>query len=181
MYCIKCGNQIANGSRFCPNCGCPVENAETQSQSQQIDKVNNSTSESYITTHTIPLDSNVQTAQPTQAKKKSSLQKTAKVFLVLSCIGVAVVTLILLLFFLYFKNLMATYLEMTEYLVEYDKVILIYLFIVSLLFCECLFMTIYYFSATKANKPVGLGYKLSVLFFVNIIAGILMLNDKDQE
>lgn len=76
---------------------------------------------------------------------------------------------------------MATYLEMTEYLVDYDKVILIYLFIVSLLFCECLFMTIYYFSATKANKPVGLGYKLSVLFFVSIIAGILMLNDKDQE
>lgn len=51
MYCIKCGNQITNGSRFCPNCGCPVENAETQSQSQQIDKENNSTSESYIATH----------------------------------------------------------------------------------------------------------------------------------
>ena len=35
MYCSKCGNQIADGSRFCSFCGSPV--VEVQNFTQQIE------------------------------------------------------------------------------------------------------------------------------------------------
>ncbi len=38
-------------------------------------------------------------------------------------------------------------------------------------------MTIHYFKATKNNQPVGTGFKVCTLIFVNFIAGILMFCD----
>lgn len=43
----------------------------------------------------------------------------------------------------------------------------------------CIPMTVVYFSKTKKGEPVGTGFKVCSLLFVNTIAGILMLCDKD--
>jgi len=40
-------------------------------------------------------------------------------------------------------------------------------------------MTVHYFNSLKDNKPVGTGFKVCTLLFVSMIAGILMLCDKD--
>lgn len=43
----------------------------------------------------------------------------------------------------------------------------------------CVPMTISYFNKTKRGEPVSVGFKVCTLLFVNMIAGILMLCDKD--
>ena len=43
----------------------------------------------------------------------------------------------------------------------------------------CIPMTVVYFSKIKKGEPVGTGFKVCSLLFVNTIAGILMLCDKD--
>ena len=44
----------------------------------------------------------------------------------------------------------------------------------------CLPMTISYFNKIKNRQPVSTGFKVCTLLFVNTIAGILMLCDKDN-
>lgn len=43
----------------------------------------------------------------------------------------------------------------------------------------CLPMTIAYSNKIKNNEPVSIGFKVCVLIFVNVIAGVLMLCDND--
>lgn len=43
----------------------------------------------------------------------------------------------------------------------------------------CLPMTIVYFQKIKHGKPVGTGFKVCTLLFVNTISGILMLCDNN--
>ena len=45
--------------------------------------------------------------------------------------------------------------------------------------CWTLPMTIVYFSKTNSRQPIGVGFKICSLLFVSLIAGILMLSDKD--
>ncbi len=42
-------------------------------------------------------------------------------------------------------------------------------------------MTIHYFKATSKGEPVGTGFKVCSLLFVNLIAGILMLCDTNNQ
>lgn len=51
----------------------------------------------------------------------------------------------------------------------------IYLFLIPLLWC--IPMTVSYFKKTKNNEEISTGFKVCTLFFVNIVAGILMLCD----
>lgn len=41
--------------------------------------------------------------------------------------------------------------------------------------CWCIPMTLYLFNKRKSGEPVGVGFKVCVLLFVNLIAGILLL------
>ncbi len=45
--------------------------------------------------------------------------------------------------------------------------------------CWTIPMTVHYFNAVKNNKYVGTGFKVCTLIFVSLIAGIIMLCDKD--
>ena len=45
----------------------------------------------------------------------------------------------------------------------------------------CLPMTLSYFKKLKTGQPVSTGFKVCTLLFVNTIAGILMLCDKDND
>ena len=44
----------------------------------------------------------------------------------------------------------------------------------------CIPMTISYSNKIKRGKPVSTGFKVCVLLFVNIVAGIIMLCDRDK-
>lgn len=44
----------------------------------------------------------------------------------------------------------------------------------------CLPMTIVYFKKIKTGAPIGTGFKVCSLLFVNLLAGILMLCDKEH-
>ena len=46
--------------------------------------------------------------------------------------------------------------------------------------CWTIPMTVHYFNSVKNNQPVGLGFKVCSLLFVNLVAGILMLCDNEQ-
>lgn len=41
-------------------------------------------------------------------------------------------------------------------------------------------MTVHYFNQVKNGRPIGVGFKVCTLFFVSLIAGILMLCDNDN-
>ena len=45
--------------------------------------------------------------------------------------------------------------------------------------CWMIPMTVHYHKAAKENRPVGIGFKICTLLFVNLLSGILMLCDKD--
>ena len=42
-------------------------------------------------------------------------------------------------------------------------------------------MTMKYCNSIKNNQPISTGFKICTLLFVNLVAGILMLCDKDEE
>ena len=44
----------------------------------------------------------------------------------------------------------------------------------------CIPMTVTYCNKIKNNEPIGTGFKVCCLLFVSLIAGILMLCDKDE-
>lgn len=46
--------------------------------------------------------------------------------------------------------------------------------------CWTLPMTIVYFNKVKEHQPIGTGFKVCTLLFVSLIAGILMLCDKEN-
>ena len=93
------------------------------------------------------------------------LQTAAKVFLIISCIGIG------LLFLIGFIAFMAVGMFFGAGAI----VCVSFLYLIPLAWC--LPMTIHYFKATKNNEKVGTGFKVCTLLFVNLIAGILMLCD----
>lgn len=46
--------------------------------------------------------------------------------------------------------------------------------------CWTIPMTVYYWKAVRDNKPVSTAFKICSLIFVNVVAGILMLCDKES-
>jgi len=38
MYCISCGNKLADGARFCGSCGAPVKQSNDQIQMTEVQK-----------------------------------------------------------------------------------------------------------------------------------------------
>lgn len=46
--------------------------------------------------------------------------------------------------------------------------------------CWTIPMTVHYWNAVKNNQPVSVGFKVCSLIFVNLIAGVLMLVDNDN-
>ena len=46
-----------------------------------------------------------------------------------------------------------------------------------LIFCIC--MTTHYCHKTADDKPVGIAFKIIILLFISLVAGILMLCDND--
>ncbi len=44
----------------------------------------------------------------------------------------------------------------------------------------CIPMTVSYFNKVKKGQPVSMAFKVCTLLFVNLIAGIIMLCDKDH-
>ena len=102
------------------------------------------------------------------SNKKSDnngLQTAAKIFLIISCVGIG------LLFLIGFIVLMAVGILFHAGAIGCAS----FLYLIPLAWC--LPMTIHYCKATKNNEIVGIGFKVCTLLFVNLIAGILMLCD----
>lgn len=110
-YCSKCGEQIEDNAKFCPNCGSAQEGV-------------------------------VEVPQNQQQAKTADMKTIAKVFMVLGCI------------------LSAFY------------------FLIPL--CWTVPMTVCYFQNVKQHRPVSVTFKVCTLLFVSLIAGILMLCDKED-
>lgn len=181
MYCKRCGSQITDDAIFCSKCGCKVENVETASQSSQTNTVYDSNSANVITPHTLPA-SNTTLAEPKQTppRKNTGTQGTAKGFLVLACVVVAILSIFFLLLYIMIRNIIYTDPEMIEYYYGYDTLILYILCILLVFFVVSLLMTTHYFHATKDGVPVSTAFKICTLIFVSFIAGIIMLCDKDE-
>lgn len=182
MYCRKCGNQMPDDTVFCSKCGSSLKNVDMANTTQQTSYQNNtSNSVEFITPHTIPT-STTTLAEPyqPQPRKNTGAHGSAKGFLVTACVTAAILSIFFLLLYIMIRNIIYTDPEMIEYFYGYDTLILIFLFVFLISFIISLSMTIHYFHATKEGVPVGTAYKICTLIFVSLIAGIIMLSDKEE-
>lgn len=56
MYCVNCGKELADGTKFCPNCGTKNQGEMTQGQTYspketQIHNISSTVPKSYVTVH----------------------------------------------------------------------------------------------------------------------------------
>lgn len=121
-------------------------------------------------TGTQPLPTIQQNSSTSRPKKSSSgLQTAAKIFLILACIGSGISTFSM---FISCATMTAVAPELTG-IYGFLAVACIGLFILDI----C--MTTRYTKAINEGLPIGTAFKVCTLLFVNLIAGILMLCDKD--
>ena len=100
------------------------------------------------------------------SKKTSGLNVAAKVFMVIGTVGNSWLSVFILFLTIVWN--------------EPITVITLFLFLIPWALSWCLPMTIVYFKKTKKGEPIGVGFKICTLLFVNTIAGILMLCDNDK-
>ena len=163
-YCPRCGTELTDESAYCPKCGA-WQHTEQQSYQDPYDQ-------------TSTLQNQLYSKGPTTV---------CKVFLVLSCVSVALLILMAILFTSLASNWTE---EMYHSMVEAGftftpdepqtgymvfTIFSVYFWIMSLSAAWVVPMTINYFKKSKANKSTTLAYKICTLFFVNFIAGIIML------
>ena len=113
-YCTKCGTQLDDDAMFCSACGAAVDVSASADT---------------------PAPVYAPRLQPAQT---SVIKTIAKVFMLISCIG------------------MGIWLIPLAWTVP---------------------MTVVYWNRVRDHQPVGTGFKVCTLLFVNLIAGILMLCD----
>ena len=99
---------------------------------------------------------------------KKTLRTVAKVFMLLSTIGAGLALIATPILFFFFKDVFRLLLQ---YRINLGTGIAV---------CWCIPMTVHYFKCCEDNRQPSTGFKVCTLLFVNLIAGICMLIDRDE-
>ena len=110
----------------------------------------------------------VEAPKTQSAETKKSLRTVAKVFMLISTIAAGLSLIVTPILFFCFRDV---FVFLLEHKVNFG---------ISLAVCWCIPMTVHYWRAVENNRPVSTGFKVCTLLFVNLIAGICMLIDKDE-
>ncbi len=195
-YCSHCGKEIADEAVVCIGCGCAVPNTQINTTSSATDTGEKKTK--FCSHCGKEIDNNAVIcigcgcAVPNYKQKKSKIKnilpattstsnvsglKTAA--LVLSYISIATLALGSIIILIYLIDLYASvtpalFQIMLPYYIPY--------------FFSCLIplawgipMVIVLSDKIKNEKPISTGFKICTLLFVNTVAGILLLCDKEQD
>lgn len=151
-YCSKCGNELMDEAVFCPKCGCAVNGAAI----------------------------NVDLQQEQSTPHESTMSTLAKVFMIIS----VVISGFELIFSAFMGSvsfpLLFYYSSYDDEMAGATALIVILVLITLASFFAHLIMTIVYFKKLKRGEPIGTAFKVCSLIFVSLVAGILMLCDKDN-
>lgn len=149
-YCTHCGAEIDENAEICRNCGCRVEGAKAATN--QTDN---------------------------SSKSDDVLGKAAKVFMILSIVAIVLGALFNLII-AGGVNLLNGTNEFTEEELGMAQTMYIILAVCELIALAWVIpMTISVSRRVKNCEPIGTGFKVCVLIFVNIISGILLLCRKE--
>lgn len=121
-------------------------------------------------TGTQPLPTTQPNSSTNNKKTNSGLQTAAKIFLILACIGSGISTF----------SMFISCVSMNALAPELTGVYGIFAVICIGIFILDICMTTHYTKAINEGIPVGTAFKVCTLLFVNLIAGILMLCDKES-
>ena len=185
-YCIKCGNELRDEAVMCPKCGGEVENVPQSEPQQKKTKFCTYCGAEVLEAAIVCPKCGCPVAMVGQNKaikndlgkssENNGLQLVAKIFLCISCVIPIIVVLFLGIISVSTVNL---YLDSITN-VYLGGVFLVYAMIALLPFFWVLPMTSHYFKMTAEKRRVGIAFKICTLLFVNLIAGICMLCDKDN-
>ena len=99
---------------------------------------------------------------------KNTLRTVAKVFMLISTIGAGLALIATPILFFFFKDV---FVWLLQHRIELGTGIAV---------AWCIPMTVHYFKCCEDNRQPSTGFKVCTLLFVNLIAGICMLIDRDE-
>ena len=109
----------------------------------------------------------VETPKTQSAETKNTLRTVAKIFMLISTIAAGISLIAVPVLYIWFRDVLV---KLLQYRIDFG---------ISLAVFWCIPMTVHYWRAVENNRPVSTGFKVCTLLFVNMIAGICMLVDKD--
>lgn len=86
-YCANCGTKNDDGMMFCFNCGCNIENPESQLQTNKVDAANSSFSGMYYQPQNKEISVNNQNGQYITNVNDQKSSKYANISLILGVLG----------------------------------------------------------------------------------------------
>lgn len=170
--CTKCGKEMQDEAIFCPNCGSRTSAPATDKKESDCFAPQTKycstcgaelRAEAVVCTACGCAQNNSQPSANVK-REKSGLRTAAKIFMIISCV------------FQIFLFLIIAFAACASGYSEAFAVGFVYLIPIA----WCLPMTITYSNKCKNSEPVGAGFKVCTLLFVNLIAGILMLCDNSN-
>ena len=156
--CNKCGTLVSDDEKICNNCG-----------GESFDAAPNFNTESEL--NAAPdFDTTPELNGANGGSKPvggTILQKLSKVLMGVSCIYSILFALLQLCCF--------------AVLPSYSKLVKLNYILSAIFTLLQLFLIVVYFKKVKSGKKVGIGFKICVLLFVNVFAGISMLCDSSDK
>ena len=180
-FCSHCGAEIRDEAIMCPKCGCTVTVGTVKSPKSQnciitddCQKTQNNKYCTYCGAEVLKeavvcpkCGCPVKFTAVSTDNAGSGLQTAAKVFMVLGCVGFALLACLMAIVALSMLSIIPDL--CTVYL------ILATVYLIPLIWAVP--MTQHYFKFTQKKEQVSIAFKVCTLLFVNLIAGILMLCD----
>lgn len=124
-FCTKCGNEVSDACNFCPVCG---------------EKIRHNTDEIFSENERVYNDEFASNTMDEYIIEPSTLQKVAKVFMIISCVVGA------------------------------------FYFLIPL--CWLVPMYLHFKKCMDEKRPTSTAFRVCVLIFMNMVAGILLLVDE---
>ena len=191
-FCTHCGNELRDEAIICPKCGCGVEAAPVKAVKVPEPVIPDKKFCTYCGAEVLPAaivcpkcGCPVKSTAKA-AGKGNGLQTAATVLMVINCALLALAAVAMVFLMVVFCAMYSSiyYLDYAEIVAELGMDPRGYFALLGLVYLIPLIwgipMTVHYFKATKNKKPVGVGFKVCTLLFVNLVAGILMLCDNSN-
>jgi len=86
MFCVSCGKEIAEGSRFCTNCGTPIE-TQTQPQTVQPQILTSPPVNTYQNRGTVPIYQQINVNIPQQPAEYKTKWATVRIVIGIITVG----------------------------------------------------------------------------------------------
>lgn len=178
-FCSHCGAELRDEAILCTKCGCSVNAAPVRTPEPATPSVRycNYCGAEVLPAAVVCTKCGCPLKPQGRTGTGTGWQTAARVLMVVACALWAVLAGIMAIGSIILSNTYAAIVE--EGYLGFNPG-------TSLLIAACCYliplawsipMTRYYFTATKNKQPVGIGFKVCSLLFVNLIAGILMLCD----